>query len=232
MTKHILNSIAQLLRIKRRFFLSEGVPANVTVSYAVTVCNEAEALARLLDTLIPYLAAGDEIIVQADAANVTQKVKDIVQHYDAFIHTYAEHELRFDFAQAKNHLNSLCKGSYIFQLDADEYPDSWLLAHLKQIITANPGIELFKVPRINRFTKNGTLEYDHQQWPDYQGRIYRNEPQRIVWHRPLHERITGHRSYVYLPKNDSYAIIHCKDVDQHNEKWKELTPHLIPSRQD
>lgn len=193
----------------------------IPVSYAITVCNEAKELEHLILHLKPYLHEQDEIVVQADKEHVTEAVKEVVTHYADCITTYAEHPLQRDFAQAKNHLNSLCKGKYIFQLDADEIPQAWLLEHLQSLLQRYCWVGLFKLPRINSFTTpDGQIMETRIAWPDYQGRIYRNTP-RIHWYRPLHERIRGQWFYWHFPKDERYAIIHTKVKQQDAAKWRE-----------
>lgn len=202
-----------------------------SISYAITVCNEAEELDRLLSHLSHYVQTGDEVVVQADADHVTDRVQEVVKSHAALIARYATHPLRFDFAQAKNHLNNLCNGEYIFQLDADELPHPQLLMHLQDILHRHPLIELFKFPRINYLLDTATylsaisdyttISAERIAWPDYQGRLYKNRPRRIRWHRPLHERIRGHILYLHLPKRDEYAIIHLKAKEQDAAKWAE-----------
>lgn len=226
MIKHLINTLAGWLHIRRRMFIApqEGEEQAVRISYAVTVCNEAEQLQSLLEFLQPYLQEGDEIVVQADQANVTEAVREVMKAFPEV--RYIEHELRFDFAQAKNHLNEQCRGEWIFQLDADECPQVWLMDHLRAILRANSTAELVKIPRINLFINGqGTITEHHVAWPDYQGRLYRNEPQRICWRRPLHEKIRGHKAYIYLPKEDPYAIRHLKAKEQDLEKWQSWKEH-------
>ena len=227
MIKQFINHIAQWIGIKRRMFIDrkETTKKSVSISYAITVCNEAEPLKRLLDFLQPYLQEGDEIVVQADMKNVTQEVKEVVQTYTSVISRYVEHDLNFDFAQAKNHLNEQCQGEWIFQLDADECPQEWLMERLRAIITANEAVELYKIPRLNLFTTGDKIEEGHVAWPDYQGRLYRNIPERIHWQRPLHEKIRGHKAYLYLPKEERYAIRHLKVREQDNAKWQVWKEH-------
>ena len=200
-----------------------------TISYAITVCNEAEQLDLLLDYLQPYLEEGDEIVVQADKANVTTEVRQVVSKHKAAITKYEEWPLNLDFAQAKNHLNSLCKGAYIFQLDADELPQQWLAENIHAIIDHLPLIELFKFPRVNfllddetfkkALQRKGDIDAERVSWPDYQGRLYKNRPGRIRWHRTLHERIRGHLLFWHLPKDERYALLHIKRKEQDKEKW-------------
>lgn len=228
MIRAIINRIAGVIRIKRRMFISPTIGAEntVSISYAITVCNEAEQLKSLLECLRPCLTPGDEIIVQADRSHVTEAVKRVIDASDC-IDTYTEHDLQMDFAQAKNHLNTQCRGQWIFQLDADECPSPALLQELRAIIGANPNVELFKVPRNNIFLNSrGEMEREFVSWPDYQGRIYLNAPERIQWKRPLHEKIHGYWAYTYLPKEEKYAIVHRKDKAQDEAKWKNWKQHF------
>jgi hypothetical protein len=228
MIKRIINTIAGCLGIKRRMFIAPAAdkPVPASISYAITVCNEAEALCTLLDFLQPYLQPGDEIIVQADRKNVTAEVQQVVQDHTHLIRRYVEHDLDYDFARAKNHLNTQCCGEWIFQLDADECPQTSLLQALPAILQANPGVELYKMPRMNSFVDGqGRTEKEYVAWPDYQGRLYRNDPQRIRWHRPIHEKIRGHKAYVYLPKEEKYAIRHRKVTEQDKAKWQNWRQH-------
>lgn len=197
---------------------------SIHISYAITVCNEAHELERILTHLKPYLQAGDEVVIQADKDHVTPDVQHVIEKHKAEVTTYGEYALNFDFAQAKNHLNSLCKGDYIFQLDADELPQPWLLEHIREIIGKKPWVGLFKLPRINILQgENGDVE-ERVAWPDYQGRIYKNTP-RIYWRRPLHERIHGQWFYWHLPKQDNYAILHLKMKQQDADKWATWREH-------
>ncbi len=202
-----------------------------TISYAITVCNEAEQLDLLLGYLVSYLEKGDEIVVQADKHNVTDEVRQVVRKHGNTVTRYGEWPLNGDFAQAKNHLNSLCKGEYIFQLDADELPQQWLAENIRAIIDRHPLIELFKFPRVNyllddstfrkALQRKGDIEAERVAWPDYQGRLYKNRPGRIRWHRALHERIRGHLLYWHLPKDERYALLHIKRKEQDKVKWNE-----------
>lgn len=196
------------------------------ISYAITVCNEAEQLNRLLALLQAYLKEGDEVVVQADSEHVTDVVKQVLANHATIVSKQVYYPLQMDFARFKNHLNEQCTGDFIFQLDADELPQTWLLEHLQDILSRHPWIELFKVPRINLFDQTLTpasigASDGRVAWPDYQGRIYKNRPGRIRWHRPLHERIRGHLLYWHLPKDDRYALIHCKSLHQDTKKWNQ-----------
>lgn len=64
--------------------------------------------------------------------------------------------------------------------------------------------------------------------PDYQGRIYRNIPDRIKWDRRLHEKIEGHLKFVLIPADTDLALYHDKTIEtqiktnmRYNEKFTE-----------
>ncbi len=128
------------------------------ITYAITVCNEADEVRNLLSTL--YMLEEDpDIVVQVDSDNVTDEVKAVLQHYEV---ETIQYPLANDFASFKNNLKSHCKGSYIFQIDADEYPHPMLIENLRTILEANNGIDLLAVPRIN--TVEGITQRHIEMW--------------------------------------------------------------------
>jgi len=121
----------------------------------------------------------------------------------------------------------MCSGDYIFQIDADEYPHSYFIENLPAILEHNSAVELYVVPRVN--TVEG-LTQEHIQrwdwninennwvnWPDYQTRIYRNNP-KIKWINKVHERLDGHKEFAYLPMDEEYALYHPKTIDRQEKQ--------------
>ena len=53
----------------------------ITISFAITACNEHEELNRLLQQLYNNINSTDQIIVQLDTT-ATDKVKSVVSKYD------------------------------------------------------------------------------------------------------------------------------------------------------
>lgn len=144
-----------------------------------------------------------------------------------------QHRLDNNYGAHKNYGNTLCKGGWIFQIDGDELPTPTLLGNLSDIIESNPEVELIYVPRVNDFrgvneekarpwgwrlspspSCNGRLVVN---WPDYQSRIYKNEPARIRWDRRLHEKIEGHKQYSFLPAEEDLALYHDKTIEKQLE---------------
>ena len=209
--------------------------SKVTISYAVTAYNEDKELDRLLLQLHNYADHEDEVIVQVDSDNVTDKVMEVVEKYKteftAGNFKAISTPLNKDFANFKNNIKSNCKSDYIFFIDADEYLALPLIEHLKGILENNSAIECIHVPRVNTvtgLTKEHITKWRWQvntkgyvNWPDYQTRICKNTD-KIKWEGKVHERICGCQIYTYLPDADeTWALYHPKDI-QRQEKQNSL----------
>ena len=117
----------------------------------------------------------------------------------------------------------MCKGKYIFQIDADETVNPELLESLHDILDLNQNVDLFAIPRVN--TVEGLTEEDIRRWgwrvnekgwvmfPDYQTRLYRNHPD-IKWEGKVHERITGYKTMTPLPSEEWCSIYHGKTIER------------------
>jgi glycosyltransferase involved in cell wall biosynthesis len=191
----------------------------VSISYAITACNEHVELARLLELLNNNIREEDEIVIQLDIDNATKEVREVANKYTA-------HPLNGDFATFKNHLTKFCTKGYIFQIDADEYPNPFLIQSLPQILEYNP-IDVILVPRIN--TVEGLTAQHVSQWgwnvddkgwvnfPDYQWRIWKNN-KRIKWINKVHERLDGFETYSLLPQMEEYCLYHPKDIKRQEKQ--------------
>jgi glycosyltransferase involved in cell wall biosynthesis len=91
------------------------------ISYAIPVCNEHEELKRLLDFLVKHIREEDEIVVQCDEGNTTSEVYEVFKNRSNI--KVIEFALNGHFSNFKNNLKENCSGDWIFQIDADEYPD-------------------------------------------------------------------------------------------------------------
>ena len=192
------------------------------ISYAITTHNEGEYIQTLLDQLF---TTDNEIVIVDDFStdDDTRHILDRAQKLGA---TVKQHTLNNDFAQQKNYLTSLCTGEYILQIDADETLHSNLLLNLNELVTENT-VDLIFVPRVN--IVNGLTEADIQKWhwhvnelgwvqfPDYQGRIYRNHPS-IQWQGKVHEQITGAQMVAALPAEEEWALYHIKNIDRQRKQ--------------
>ena len=201
------------------------------VSYAITVKDELEELRSLLSNLGRYLSEvkyENEIVILQDGNNPT--IMDFITHLcitSSFYRHYT-HDLNMDFASHKNFLNSKCDGDFIFQIDADESPSSILVDQLDVILEANPTVDLYWVPRVNTVSGLTTehivkwgwktqvledVELMVVNWPDYQSRIYRNNPN-IQWEGRVHERIIGANKYTKLLEEPMWALLHPKTIEK------------------
>jgi len=195
------------------------------VSYAITVCDEFTEIQRLLNHLLQYKKSQDEIVILVDL-NKNNPASYLLKYLRGF---EAENKIKLEegyfnnhFADWKNKLAELCTGDFIFQIDADEYLPDEFIDLMHQILESNPEVDLYFVPRIN--TVSG-LTPEHIQkwgwnmfngrvnWPDYQSRIYRNNPE-IKWENKVHEKIVGFKQYTTLPAVDELALIHPKTIER------------------
>ena len=201
------------------------------ISYGITVHNEADELNRLLEVLIKNIDEEDEIIICDDFSN--KETLDVIDHWD--LHSsdsrqfkVYKRKLENDFAAHKNSVIENANGDYIFHIDADEYPNEILLQQLKQILEIND-VDLIWVPRVN--TVDGFTNEDVQRWgwrinekgwvnyPDYLSRIFRNN-KKIKWERPLHEIITGCKTYSHLPPHEELSLYHPKTKEKQEQQNK------------
>jgi len=194
----------------------------IRISYAIPVCNEHEELFRLLTLLLQNKRDSDEIVVQADQGNTTPEVYNVLNRFIASI-KLVEYPLKGNFASFKNNLKNHCTGDWIFQIDADECMQPWLIESLPEILAANPTTDLFLIPRIN--TVEGLTQEHIERWrwnvnekgwvnfPDYQTRILQNSP-KINWVSKVHEVLTGHNSYAMLPLEEEFCLVHPKSIDR------------------
>ncbi len=198
------------------------------ISYAIPVCNEYKEIEYLLEYLNKHKREQDEIVVQCDQGNTTPEVYEVLKQYSDI--KIIEFALNKDFAAFKNNLKDNCSGDYIFQIDADEYPEEYLMNTIEWVINNNPKTDIFWVPRIN-IVKGLTKEHiDKWKWnvdpkgrvnfPDYQCRILKNV-KRIKWKNKVHEVLMGHQTESHLPANDEFCIHHLKDIKR-QEKQNEL----------
>jgi len=197
------------------------------ISYAIPVCNEYKEIEYLLEYLNKHKREQDEIVVQCDQGNTTPEVYEVLKQYSDI--KIIEFALNKDFAAFKNNLKDNCSGDYIFQIDADEYPEEYLMNTIEWVISNNPKTDIFWVPRINK-VKGITQEHINKwKWnvcpkgrvnfPDYQCRILKNV-KRIKWKNKVHEVLTGHQTESHLPANDEFCIYHLKSIDRQEKQNK------------
>lgn len=197
------------------------------ISYGITVNNEVEEITLLLDTLLPLIDKGDEVIVLQDITEKNQRVAGILDKYgDKIIRLEAR--LDGDFATFKNNLIHVAKNKYLFQIDADEIPKESLIKELKLHLFKNRKKDVFMVPRIN--IVNGITEDHIKQWdwkvnengyinfPDYQHRIFRLN-KGIKWENKVHEKLCNYKRIAGLPSSDySMCLMHIKEIKRQEQQ--------------
>ena len=202
----------------------------MSISYAITVCNEIIELQTLVSFLLDNKRTEDNIVILFDKKNGSNMVEEFLRA-KSVNSEFSWHAEEFDnhFANWKNKLTSLCTGDYIFQIDADELPNENLINLLPSILEENPHNEVYLVPRVN--TVEG-LTNEHIQkwrwrvdekgwvnWPDYQMRIWKNKPE-IKWKNKVHEVLNGHKTFSALPSIEGLALYHPKTIERQEKQNK------------
>jgi len=194
------------------------------LSYLVTCHNEGESLGLLLTKLCDTLKPNHEIIVVDDYSDCP-KTLAVLESFNTKIKLY-KHKLDNNYGAHKNYGIEQCTGKWIFQLDSDELPTDALVTNIDLILESNDSSEIIWLPRCNHFS--GYTQQDVVDWgwrishgglvnfPDYQSRLFRNQPH-IRYQRRLHEKVEGHKSYVFVPPQQDYAIIHNKTIEKQRE---------------
>lgn len=204
-----------------RFFLPSlccmGVDCS-NISYALLSHNETDCLRDVLKVIGDNKDARDEVIVVDDYSSNFETLQILREAHNNYGVIWVQHALNFDFAQQRNYLQSLCKGNYIFSLDPDESPSSFLIKHIREIISS--GADGYGVAE-GHIVANLPSDFPHKPdekgrlyWPSYHVRITKNAPT-IFWVNRVHERIVGCSIVENLPATEKYAIFEYKDY----KKW-------------
>lgn len=200
------------------------------ISYAIPVCNELVEIQRLIKFLLKNKRDEDEIVVLFDSTNGDVEVENYLraQNVEKSYFRWFKYKFTGDFALLKNRLNAACEGDYIFQIDADEMVDPYLISVLPYMLETN-NVDLIRIPRINTVEGLTQQHIDKWRWnvnekgwvnwPDAQWRIYKNSPS-IRWHGKVHERIIGHSTHAMLPSEERFALIHPKTIERQEKQNK------------
>ena len=204
------------------------------ISYAITVCNEFQEIQRLINFLFKHKQKQDEIVV-FDSINGIPTIEEFLRAKSIGRKlNWFNYSFDGNFAKMKNRLTDMCTGDYIFNIDADEIPNEYLVENLWAMLEMNPTIDVYGVPRIN--TVEGLTQDHINKWgwnvnksgwvnfPDYQYRIYRNDG-RIKWKNKVHEVLTEFEVMSVLPPEGEYCLLHEKTIDRQvkqNELYSKL----------
>ena len=200
------------------------------ISYSLLTHNETFSLEKLINFLVKHKDEEDEIVILDDFSDnpKTKEILDVMCSMHEI--TFEQRHLLKDYGGQKNHLKNMCTGDYIFNLDADELPNKWLMQNIKSILKSNPTVDLYWIPRVN--TVKGLTQEHITKWgwrvndkgwvnfPDYQGRIWRNRPN-ILWKNKVHEVLTGYKEHSFLPEEEEFCFYHPKDIKK-QEKQNEF----------
>jgi len=135
---------------------------NISITYAITVCNELAEIKNVISK-IKKLATGDyEILVQFDEQNGSDDVKKYLESVDGI--RVVNYALNNNFASFKNNLKKNSNKSWIFQLDADELPADDLINNIYSLLDdmEKSGVGILSLPRIN--TVDGISESHIKSW--------------------------------------------------------------------
>jgi len=198
------------------------------ISYAITVCNEFVEIQKLVSFLLKNKRIEDEIVILFDVTNGDEAIEEYLRAKSVNSEfNWIKGDFKGHFADWKNYLTTLCSGDYIFQIDADEYPNKELLETLPFLLEMNKDVDVILVPRVNtvegltqdHIAKWGwsVNEKDWVNWPDYQWRIYRNSD-KIKWVNKVHERLEGFNQYATLPMEEGFALYHPKEIERQEKQ--------------
>jgi len=130
------------------------------LSYLVTTHNETDCLDTLLSKLISFKKDNHEVVLLDDYSDNPTTIS-IIEKYKSSIN-FQQKKLQNDYGAHKNYGIGLCKGEWIFQIDADELPTDVLLENIDVLLQSNVNNEALWLPRLNYFT--GVTDQDINMW--------------------------------------------------------------------
>lgn len=202
------------------------------ISYGITVCDESNELQTLLDHLYFNIDEEDEVIVLRDLGKTNDSVTSVINHYQKLFGSpkfvLVEAHLNNDFASFKNNLLTWATGDYLFQIDADETPNQFLLENIKVVLRVNENVDCFYIPRVN--TVNGITEAHIQKWgwrvdeyqrvnyPDPQMRVFKLNG-KIKWKNKVHEVLDGYQTTTVFPYDtEDFCLYHNKTIERQEKQ--------------
>jgi hypothetical protein len=201
------------------------------ISYCITVCDEHKELHTLLSKLHGLIEDNDEVIVLRDMDKTNSEVNEVLNH---FISLYKgkliviDSHLNNDFASFKNQFLDWAVSDYIFQIDADEVPNDFLIENIKEILKINRDIDCFYIPRVNKVEGITQEHINKWRWRvDEQQRINFPDPQMrlfkfgkgIKWKNKVHEVLDGYKTVSMLPHDtEDFCLYHIKSIDKQEKQ--------------
>jgi glycosyltransferase involved in cell wall biosynthesis len=199
------------------------------ISYSILTHNEAESLMNLIDFLVEHKDDEDEIVILDDHSDNEDTKKILDATVSIYEIKFEQRHLFKDYAGQKNYLRKMCSGDYIFNIDADEMPNKYLIKNIKEILEINKKTDLYFVPRVN--TVKGitrrhieTWQWNVNEkgwinWPDWQGRIWKNRSN-IFWKNEVHEILSGYQEYSMFPEEEKFCFYHHKTIERQEQQNK------------
>lgn len=202
----------------------------MTITYAITVCNEFIEVQRLIRFLLQSKRVQDNIVVLYDSKNGDPEIESYLRSVSINKDiSWNKGSFEGHFGDWKNLLINYCTGDYIFQIDADEIPHEALIHNLPAILLENKESDVILVPRVN--TVEGLTESHIEKWgwhvnekgwvnwPDYQWRIWKNKKE-IKWVNKVHEKLDGFKTLSMLPQMEELALKHPKTIERQEKQNK------------
>jgi hypothetical protein len=199
----------------------------ISISYGITVCDEYEETKRLISFLLKHKRVEDNICVLLDKPKCPPNLLDFLYICSSNNNIILkESTFQGHFADWKNELTKMCDGDYIFQIDADEIPNPYLISCLHTILLMND-FDVCLVPRIN--TVEGLTEEHIKRWgwninennwinhPDKQWRLYKNSPE-IQWINKVHEKLIGFKTITSFPEIEEFSLYHPKTIEKQEKQ--------------
>jgi hypothetical protein len=193
----------------------------VKISYAICVCNEEREVKSLINFLLKVKDQEDEVNILFDSKNGTKEAKDVLESFGDKI-VVNEREFDGKFSDHRNYHATKCSGDYIFVVDADEMPQEALIMNIKSFDG-----DIMYVPRINicpgytaEWLDGHKVQLNEMGWinyPDYQGRYYKNNGE-IKWENDLHERLIGSEKVARVDAKPLVSLLHIKTVERQDKQ--------------
>lgn len=173
------------------------------LSLAMIARNEENCIEQALLSVHKHV---DEMVF-IDTGS-TDKTFEICQAWGRAVRLSCDF-LDFDFAEWKTAVSRMCRSEYILLLDADESVTGaeHLRTAVQWLYENRSEKDAVSFPRRRWLDREMTQRVEESAWPDWQARLYRNDPQ-IRWSGALHEKLNGAHYKMLEP----VVIEHFQDV--------------------
>ena len=201
---------------------STADPVPPLLSVAIITRNEEANLAR---TLASVRFAGEIIVVDSGS---TDRTVEIADSFNAHVVV----EPWRGFAAQKNFAISLCRGTWVLSLDADEELSPELQAQLRTLLPSNPPMDAFRLRRRNLFLRRWIRHGGY--YPDSKLRLFRRNAVAFATpfaDRPVHETIAFDGASDTL----DFDLIHhayptLSDYLEHMDRYSSLGAEVLVQR--